>query len=280
MIFRHELPLEPAIANLPPRVAQRWGFRTGHRGTHTSRTIMLNELTQLLDVVPADAPRSQYVEAIVDGNCLGKPTAVTRKTSAQRLTELYGLDARVMLFRALRHLWADDEAARPILALLLALARDPLLRASARAVLATPIGQEFSRQPMKDDLAATVEDRLSPATLDTVVRNASASWTQSGHLHGRSRKARQRVRATPAAVAYALLIGSAVGFGAHALYDSPWVVVTDARLDEFLQLFRKARVLNLLEFKQAGKMTDLSFPALVTNKDREFIRGESHRQAA
>ena len=277
MIFRHDLSLEPAIANLPPRVAQRWGFRTGRRGTHTSRTIMLNELTQLLDVVPDDAPHSQYVEAIVDGNCLGKPTAVTRKTSSQRLTELYGLDTRVMLFRALRHLWADDEAARPALALLMALARDPLLRASARAVLATPIGQEFSRQPMKDDLAATVEDRLSPATLDTVVRNASASWTQSGHLQGRSRKARQRVRATPAAVAYALLIGSAVGFGAHDLYDSPWVVVTDARLDEFLQLFRKARVLNLLEFKQAGKMTDLSFPALVTNKEREFIRSESHR---
>ena len=277
MIFRHDPPLEPAIANLPPRVAQRWGFRTGRRGTHTSRTIMLNELTQLLDVVPADAPHGQYVEAIVDGNCLGKPTAVTRKTSAQRLTELYGLDTRVTLFRALRHLWADDEAARPALALLLALARDPLLRASARAVLATPIGQEFSRQPMKDDLAATVEDRLSPATLDTVVRNASASWTQSGHLQGRSRKSRQRVRATPAAVAYALLIGSAVGFGAHDLYDSPWVVVTDARLDEFLQLFRKARVLNLLEFKQAGKMTDLSFPALVTNKEREFIRSESHR---
>ena len=277
MIFRHDLPLEPAIANLPPRVAQQWGFRTGRRGTHTSRTIMLNELTQLLDVVPADAPHSQYVEAIVDGNCLGKPTAVTRRTSSQRLTELYGLDTRVTLFRALRHLWADDEAARPALALLLALARDPLLRASARAVLATPIGQEFSRQPMKDDLAATVEDRLSPATLDTVVRNASASWTQSGHLQGRSRKARQRVRATPAAVAYALLIGSAVGFGAHDLYDSPWVVVTDAHLDEFLQLFRKARVLNLLEFKQAGKMTDLSFPALVTNKEREFIRSESHR---
>ena len=276
MIFRHELPLEPAIANLPPRIAERWGFRTGRRGTHTSRTIMLDELTQLLDAVPADAPRNQYAEAIVDGNCLGKLTVATRKASSQRLRELYGLDARMILFRALRHLW-DDEAARPTLALLLALARDPLLRASARAVLATPIGQEFSRQPMKDDLAGTVADRLSPATLDTVVRNASASWTQSGHLQGRSRKTRRHAQATPASAAYALLIGSAVGFGPHPLYDSPWVVVLDVRLDEFLRLITKARMFDLLEFKRAGKIMDLSFPALVTNKEREFIRDESHR---
>ena len=277
MIFRHELPLEPAIADLLPPVAERWGFRTGRHGTHTSRTIMLNELTQLLDAVPASAPKSQYSEAIVEGNCLGKLTAATRRASSQRLRELYGLDERLILFRALRHLWAGDEAARPTLALLLALARDPLLRASARAVLATPIGQEFSRQPMKDDLAATVEGRLNPATLDAVVRNASASWTQSGHLIGRSRKTRQRVRATPATATYALLIDSAVGAKAHTLYDSPWVVVTDARIDEFLQLVMDANMLNLLEFKRAGKMTALSFPALVTNKERELIHSESHR---
>ena len=277
MIFRHDLTLEPAIANLPPRVAERWGFRTGPRGTHTSRTIMLDELTQLLDAVPPDSPRNEYAEAIVDGNCLGKLTAATRRASSQRLRELYGLDARLILFRALRHLWADNEAARPLLALLLALARDPLLRASARAVLATPIDQEFSRQPMKDDLAATVEDRLSPATLDTVVRNASASWTQSGHLTGRSRKTRQRVQATPAVAAYALLIDSAVGASAGALFDSPWVVVTDARIDEFFGLVTDAMALNFLKFKRAGKMSELSFPALVTNKEREFIRSESHR---
>ena len=280
MIFRQELPLDPGVVALPSRVAEWWGFRTGQRGVHTSRTIMLDELTQLLNAVPADAPRSQYAEAIVDGNCLGKLTAATRKASLQRLRELYGLDARIALFRALRHLWPHDEAARPTLALLLALARDPLLRASARAVLTTQIGQEFSRQPMKDDLAAAVADRLSPATLDAVVRNASASWTQSGHLRGRSRKTRERVRATPAATAYALLIDSAVGHCSHPLYDSPWVVVLDAHIHEFMDLVLKARTLGQLEFRHIGKVMELSFPALVTAKEREFLRRESHRQVA
>ena len=276
MIFRHELSLEPGIANLSDGLVGLWGFRRGSRGTHTSRTIMLDDLTQLFATVPSEARRSEYEEAVVAGNCLGKRTTATRKASFQRLAELYGLNPRLILFRALRHFWARDEAARPALALLLALARDPLLRASARTVLATPIGHEFSRQPMKDDLAATVEDRLSPATLDTVVRNASSSWTQSGHLQGRSRKTRQRLQPTPAATAYALLIGSAVGFGGRPLYDTPWVVVLDAFIDKFMQLVLDANMLGLLEFKYAGKMMDISFPELVSRKEQELIR-ESHR---
>ena len=276
MIFRHELSLEQGIAELPASVADLWGFRKGDRGTHTSRTIMLDELTELFAIVPSDARRFEYEDAIVTGNCLGKRTTATRKASFQRLAELYGLHPRLILFRALRHLWDRDEAARPALALLLALARDPLLRASARAVLATPIGHEFSRQPMKDDLAAVVEDRLSPTTLDAVVRNASSSWTQSGHLRGRSRKTRQRLQPTPVATAYALLIVSAVGSGGHRLYDTPWVVVLDVFIDKFLELILKARMLGLLEFKHAGKVMDLSFPALVTRKEQELIR-ESRR---
>lgn len=276
MTFRHDLSLEAGIANLAAPVADLWGFRRGCRGTHTSRTIMLDELTQLFAAVPSDARRAEYEEAIVAGNCLGKRTAATRKASAQRLAELYGLDARLILFRALRDLWCRDEAARPMLALLLALARDPLLRASARAVLATPIGHEFSRQPMKDDLAATVEDRLSPTTLDAVVRNASSSWTQSGHLRGRSRKTRQRLQPTPVTTTYALLIGSAVGAGGRPLYDTPWVVVLDVFIDKFLALVLNARMFGLLEFKHAGKIMEFSFPDLVTRKEQRFIR-ESHR---
>ena len=277
MIFRSDLSLDQGMAALPPRLLRLWGFRRGSRGTHTSRTIMLHELTQLLDAVPTEAHRDDYAEAVVAGNCLGKRTAATRKASSQRLAELYGLDPRFILFRALRHLWPTDETARPALALLLALARDPLLRASAHAVVATPVGHEFSRQPMKDELASATQERLNPTTLEAVVRNACSSWTQSGHLRGRSRKIRRRVAATPAATAYALLIDSAIGRGSHPLYDSPWIVVLDVNVLEFLELVQKARMFGHMEFKHVGKVMELSFPALVTDKEREFIRRESHR---
>ena len=43
------------------------GFRFGQIGTHTSRTIMLDELATVFAAVPTDAKLGVYVDAIVDG---------------------------------------------------------------------------------------------------------------------------------------------------------------------------------------------------------------------
>ena len=53
-----DLNFEAGIDRLPERQASLWGFRSGDRGTHTSRTIMLDELSQLLDAVPGEAATS------------------------------------------------------------------------------------------------------------------------------------------------------------------------------------------------------------------------------
>jgi hypothetical protein len=79
---------------------------------------MLDELSTLLDSVPPEAGRADYLTAIIEHNALGKQTAATRKLTAQRLTELYVLDPKVALFRVLRRFWQDDPAGRPFLALL------------------------------------------------------------------------------------------------------------------------------------------------------------------
>src|SRR5436190_23677712 len=88
-----------------PRVQPEWealGFKFGDKGAHTSRTMMLDELTALLAVSPAKATREDYTRALVEENCLGKQTLSTRKLSLQRLTELYALEPAVALFRLLR----------------------------------------------------------------------------------------------------------------------------------------------------------------------------------
>lgn len=272
-----DLNFEADIAALAPGQSVLWGFRSGDRGTHTSRTIMLDELSHLLDAVPGDAVRADYADAVIAHNCLGKRTTATRKLSLQRLTELYALDPQVILFRVLRDLWGRSETSRPLLALLLALARDPLLRATATAVLRTSYGHEFARQSMKDALTDAVGDRLNEATLDKVVRNASSSWTQSGHFRGRGRKVRQRVEATPAATAFALLLGFAVGRRGRLLFETPWAAVLDTSLDNLVDVAVDAKRLGLLDLKQSGSMIDVSFPALFTDKERELIHG-AHRQ--
>ena len=147
---------EPSIAGIPERAARKWGFRRGEIGTHTSRTIMLEEMECLFRATDPQAFREGYASAVIEENCLGKRTASTRKISLQHLRELYALDPRILLYRALRELWDRRDHGHALLPLLLALARDPLLRATAAAVSRTPPGHEFAQQPMKDALSEVV----------------------------------------------------------------------------------------------------------------------------
>ena len=234
---------------------------------------MLDELSRLLDAAPGDATPEDYAYTIMVGNCLGKRTAANRRLSRQRLTELYGLNPQLILFRVLKDLWGRHETSRPLLGLLLALARDPLLRVVATVVIRTPIDHEFTRQSMKEALSDAVGDRLNESTLDAVVRNASSSWTQSGHLQGRGRKTRRRVQPTPVATAFALLLGFAVGRRGRILFETPWAAILDAGPDELIELSVEAKRLGLLDLKQSGSMIDVSFPTLFTKKERELIHG-------
>ena len=244
------------------------GFRFGG-GTHTSRTIMLAELRAVLAHCGPQATRGEYLSAIHEDNCLGKRTAATRKLSSQRLSELYALDQDVPLFRLMRRCWYVDKDGEPVLALLLALARDPLLRATVPPVLRMRPGEELARQRMTDAIGRAVGDRLSESTLDKVVRNAASSWTQSGHLKGRGRKTRTSVIPTVATTAYALLLGHLTGARGAALFETMWAQVLDAAKGQLMQLAMDARRLGFLDMSLSGGVVDVTFRRLLNPDDRQ-----------
>lgn len=238
------------------------GFRFGHIGTHTSRTIMLEELAATFTAVPIDSRLPAYAEAIVEENCLGKQTVSTRRLTLQRLRELYALDPAVPIFRILRRLWDLDRQSRPLLALLASLARDPLLLATADVIMSLPEGAEFQRTAMREALAKTVEDRLNESTLNKVVRNTASSWSQSGHLEGRTFKFRRVVRPTPAAVAFALYLAHAAGLAIEESLASGWIKVLDCSVSAALELATAAKRLGLLDLRMAGDVIDLNLDRL------------------
>jgi hypothetical protein len=244
------------------------GFRWGQKGTHTSRTIMLSELRSVLTNCPPDTTRDDYLSAIQEDNCLGKRTAATRKLSSQRLSELYALDPDVPLFRVMRRCWYADRHGQAVLALLLALARDPLLRVTAPPVLRMRPGEELARQQVTDALNRVVGSRLSESTLDKVVRNAASSWTQSGHLKGRGRKVRQTVTPTAATTAYALLLGYLAGVRGAALFESLWARVLDAPAGELQHLAMDARRLGFLDMSQSGGVINVAFSRILAPEER------------
>ncbi|MFW6106947.1 MAG: hypothetical protein ACOC8H_02180 [bacterium] len=244
------------------------GFRWGEKGTHTSRTMMLDELRSVLIYCSPEATREEYLGAILEDNCLGKRTGSTRRLSSQRLSELYALTADVPLFRVMRRCWYTDREGQPLLALLLTLARDPLLRATAGTVLRMRPGEELARQEMTHAIRGAVGNRLSDSTLDKVVRNAASSWTQSGHLKGRGRKTRQQVTPTPAATVYALLLGYLTGVRGAALFESYWARALDAPVSELQDLAADARRLGFLDMSQSGGVIDVSFSRLLAQDER------------
>ena len=237
--------------------AVRAGLRFGARSVHTSRTIMLADLGELLAAVPPEAVREDYRAAIVDENVLGKATAATRRGAGQRLGELYALDPRVPVFRVLRRLWSVDAPGRPLLAMLCALARDPLLRAAAPAVLALPPGAELLRPRFRDEIREVVGARLNESVLDKAARNAASSWTQSGHLRGRRRKTRVRAAPTPGSLALALWLGSLEGLGGPALLDCRWTRVLDRAGEALLPLAFEARRRGLIHARAGGGVVEI-----------------------
>lgn len=245
-----------------PEAVVKVGFRIGKKGTHSSRTLMLDELEAVITSTPSTADREAYAAAIIEGNCLAKPTASTRRTSAQRLVELYALDPFVVLFRVLRNLWDVDPAARPQLAMLAALARDPLFMASAAPVLSQPVDSEIQRAPIREALKAFVGERMNEDTLDKVVRNVLSSWTQTGHLIGRTFKRRQHVIAQPAAAAFALWLANAAGFRGDELLTSPWMAALDCTPSSARGLAQEAKRIGLIDLRTAGDVVEFGLDRL------------------
>lgn len=238
------------------------GFRFGEKGTHSSRTMMLTELTAVLAAIPGEASRGDYAAAIVSGNCLAKTTSATRRLTNQRLGELYALDPACAIFRVLRRLWSRDEPGRPLLALLAALARDPLLRATAQPVVSLPTGGELPRASIRAVLRDVVGERFNDAVLDKVVRNAASSWAQAGHLQGRTFKVRRRVQATPGAVAFALYLGHLAGFRSEELLTSGWSATLDCSPTLARSLALEAKRMGLIDLRGAGDVFEVGLERL------------------
>ncbi len=223
---------------------------------------MFSELSALLGAVAATGRKSDYAEAAVANNCLGKATTATRRLTLQRLTELYGLDPEIPLFRVFRRLWDLEPSSGPLLALLASLARDPLLLATSQVIIAMPVGADLPRKAIAESVRTVVGGRLSDATLDKVVRNAASTWSQAGHFRGRTFKVRQSVLATPVTVAYALFLGMGAGLHGDDLLSSGWVKALDCSPSQALELAVEAKRLGLLDLRTAGDVFDLSLDRL------------------
>ena len=233
-----------------------FGIKLSGGGAHQSKTMMFRELEALIST-GASTPE-EFRTAAINENAIGKATSNTRRLTFRHLASLYGLLDQPPLTKTLLRMWPKDPPSRRLQALLVALARDPLFRETALAIMSGSVGQSLRYPWLQDALLAAFPERFSEKTLRSLAQNCASSWTQSGHLDGAVRKVRQRVTPTPATVAFAALIAIASGFGGPALLSSGWMRVLDLGPEQALDALRRAEAVGLARVRSAGEVTEIS----------------------
>jgi hypothetical protein len=247
------------------------GDRSG--GTNTSHTIIVPALVQLLSSVDRGADATSYERAVLEDNVLGKDTAGARQRTLRYLRELYLLRPDSILFRALRDLWTDDPAGQPLLAGLCAFARDAVFRASAPAIFDSDPGDEVTSVNLAEAVEKAFPTAYSDSTLAKIGRNTFSSWEQTGHLESlaRTEKVRRRPVCTPAATAYALLLGHLEGVRGAALFDTIWTRALDHPRSHLTELAIVASQRSLIDFRHSGGVTDVGFTALLRPMEGQLL---------
>jgi hypothetical protein len=247
------LPSEPIESDL-----SELGFDEGLRGVHTSRTMMLKELEAVMGALGAMSNPASVRHAIVEDNALGKATRSGRKNSATKLIDLYAFDAEQSLFFAFNILWSEASTSRPVLALLLALCRDSVLRATTETVLAAPVGASIAKENFYQNLLAGFSSKYAETTLQSTTRNVASSWRQSGHITGEKPIVRTKAPTDFHALAFALLIGYLRGLRGQNLLASDWVRLLDLDSAELEAATAEAHRHGLITSRKLGEVIELT----------------------
>lgn len=266
----------PSVSQSGERLLSKLGFRYGANGAHSSRTMMLADITTLLDTAVPDADRAALVREVVEGNCLGKPSKRARLLALRHLAQLYGLDPSLAVYRAFRKLWSTDTIGRPLLALLVALARDPILRVTRDSVLALQPGETTNRERLEQQLRGICANRFSPASLRSLAQNINGTWTDAGVLDGRVNKQRTTPVVSAEAVTLALFLGYLEGGSGQRLFSTEWAQALAIAPDQLDALAVSAHQRGHLVYLSGGGVHEFRFPGYLTADEIQWREELAH----
>ena len=142
----------------------------------------------------------------------------------------------------------------------LAVARDPLLRASTEVILHLEPREHLPRECMEAFLAKDNPERFSATSLRSISQNLNGTWTQAGFLSGRAKKYRENPNVSYVNVAYALFLGHCHGLSGQRLFDSLWCRMLSQDKERLFELAHSASLRGLINFKQASEIVEVTFP--------------------
>jgi len=246
-----------------------FGFSINDTGGHMSRSMMLPEITALVQAMPQEATPADYKAAILKDNILGKPTFSSRDKSLRHLVQLYGLDPQMALFRQLRKLATEDPASLPLMAMTCTFCRDAQLRQGFALIEKLKVGEVLSRERMEQHLEAGFPGRFSPAMKKSLAQNINTTWTVSGHLAGHSKKIRTLPMPRMAASVYAMFAGYLLGMRGEILLHSVFSRLVAADPTAIVAHLATGSARGWLRFRHAGGVTEIDYSAMLTTSELE-----------
>jgi hypothetical protein len=233
--------------------------------------MMIVELQQVFAVVASHDGIDQYQAEIVDYNQLNKATEKARKLTFRHLVDLYGMSPDVPLFRVMRQLWDVDVQAQPVLALQLALVRDPLLRLSLPLMSELKPGDSIIREQVEEILKEPNPDRYSPASLKSFAQNINGTWTQAGFFKGRNKKTRTEPNVASVNIAFALFLAYLEGASGQRLFSNQWCQLFGLNAHRLDELAITASHQGLIDYKKSGEIIDVRFPRFLTQEEERWL---------
>lgn len=225
--------------------------------------MMVAELDAILSAVPRGSSASEYRDSVLEKNVVGKATVSTRRKTLRHMRELYALDESTAIFGLLRKLHAADARSLAHLAVLVAWSRDPLMRATTAPVMEALEGDRVETASLALAVESTFPEQYSELNRNKIARNAASSWTQSGHLVGRTKKTRGRIIPASGAVTMALFLGHIAGYHGASVFGNPWCHLLDLSPDRAQLMGFEAHRAGLLNLRAVGDVVELTFPSLV-----------------
>lgn len=239
-------------------------------GAHTSRTMLLEDLTSVFAACAPNASTDLYRSAIIDDNVAGKESLSSRQRTFRYLRELYRLDIVDTTFRGMRRLWARDPRGRPQIALQMAVANDNALAATSTGILSIAPGENATSVTLAEAIEREFPSSYSPATRAKIGRNALSSWTQAGYLYRSSPRnpaLRQLIDPSLGAVAMALILGHADGMSGERLFETSHAALLDSSSSTMHDRTHEAARKGWLGYKSRGMITEVDLEALLAEAD-------------
>lgn len=219
---------------------------------HTSRTIMLSELSKVMN---HGISQGDFADSFSD-NVAGKLSKSNQEKTNRYLKQLYKFDDEDPAFVSFRWFWKNaPESECPIITLQYAIRNDYLLTESIEVLQAARIGDKAAINYFVDNLEKCHPNRFTPATLLSVAQNIASSWKQAGFIEGKVKNIRRQPEVGYWAVTFALLLGYLDGMRGEFLLGSKYINALGMPNQRVKELILEASKRDLVQYQSSGHVT-------------------------